>query len=66
MQSSYDQKRVLLVEDNEINMEIMEELLSMTGVQIEKAVDGQEAVQLVQSKPSGYYNLIFIVCSMSK
>ena len=64
LQSSYDQKRVLLVEDNEINMEIMEELLSMTGVQIEKAVDGQEAVQLVQSKPSGYYNLIFMDIQM--
>ena len=29
-----------------------------------KAVDGQEAVQLVQSKPSGYYNLIFMDIQM--
>lgn len=60
----YADRRILLVEDNELNMEIMEELLSITKVQIEKACDGQEAVQMVDEHPDGYYDLIFMDIQM--
>lgn len=60
---SYGDKCVLLVEDNELNMEILEELLDITGVQIEKAVDGREAVQMVQENPE-HYDLIFMDIQM--
>ena len=60
----YADKRILLVEDNEINMEILEAMLEMTGVQTEKATDGQEAVKMVHDHPDGYYDLIFMDIQM--
>lgn len=61
---TYADKRVLLVEDNELNMEIMEELLGLFEVQIAKAEDGQQAVDLVQAKPSGYFDLVLMDIQM--
>lgn len=52
--------RVLLVEDNEMNQEIAVELLSVTGVQVEVADDGAQAVDMFARSPEGYYNLIFM------
>lgn len=60
----FTKKRVLLVEDVELNMEIAEAILGITGVQIEKAYDGQEAVQMVLSNPCRYYDLIFMDIQM--
>ena len=37
--------RLLLAEDNEINMEITTELLTAQGAQVTKARDGREAVE---------------------
>lgn len=62
-EQSYGDKRVLLVEDNELNMEILAELLDIIGVQMEKAVDGWEAVQMVQENPD-HYDLIFMDIQM--
>ncbi len=63
-ETNYADKRVLLVEDNELNMEIMVELLSLTDVQTEEAYNGQEAVRLVAEHPDDYYNLIFMDIQM--
>ena len=52
--------RVLLAEDNEMNQEIAVELLSVTGVQVEVADDGAQAVDMFARSPEGYYNLIFM------
>lgn len=60
----YTKKRVLLVEDVELNMEIAEAILGITGIQIEKAYDGLQAVRMVQSNPRGYYDLIFMDIQM--
>lgn len=49
----FDGVRVLLVEDNEINLQIASEVLSMAGVQIEVARDGRAAVQRFESKQPG-------------
>ncbi len=47
--------RVLLAEDNEVNMEISTELLSMNGVEVVQAWNGQEAVDLfAASEPYGF------------
>jgi PAS domain S-box-containing protein len=43
--------RVLLVEDNEINRELATEVLRSSGVVVETAVDGSEAVDAVQRSP---------------
>lgn len=52
--------RVLLVEDNEINMDIAEELVRSRGPEVECAYDGIEAVSKVSDSPEGYYDLIFM------
>lgn len=61
---NYTGKRVLLVEDNEINMEIAEELLTQAGVTVDKAVNGRLAVERVHEMPAGYYDLIFMDIQM--
>lgn len=60
----FSDKRILLAEDNELNREIAVEIIGMTGVQIECAANGKEAVDLFQSKPEGYYDLIFMDIQM--
>lgn len=57
-------KRVLLVEDNEINIEVANELLSIVGIQVEMAMNGKLAVEAVQEKAPGYYDMIFMDIQM--
>lgn len=56
----YSAYRVMLVEDIELNQEIAVELLSVTGVQVEVADDGAQAVEKFQNSPVGYYDVIFM------
>lgn len=60
----YSHRRILLVEDNELNMEIAEEMIGILEAQVEKAFDGQEAVDMFCSSPCGYYDLIFMDIQM--
>lgn len=64
LHKAYEGKRVLLVEDNELNIEIAQELLSMTGIQVEKAYDGKQAVDCVLEHMEGYYDLVFMDIQM--
>lgn len=57
-------RRVLLVEDNELNMEIAEEFIRHTGVLVERATDGRMAVDMFREKEEGYYDLIFMDIQM--
>lgn len=59
-QKDYSAYRVLLVEDIELNQEIAVELLSVTGVQVEVADDGAQAVEKFEKSPEGYFDLIFM------
>lgn len=65
-QPDYSNKRILLVEDNELNREIATELLSETGVNIEEACDGEQAVSKVAESEEGYYDLILMDIQMPK
>ena len=56
----YSGYRILLVEDIELNQEIAVELLSVTGVQVEVADDGAQAVEKFRNSSEGYYDLIFM------
>ena len=51
-------KRVLLVEDNELNREIATEILQEAGFIVESAVDGADAVQMVEQSEEYYYDII--------
>lgn len=61
---SYEGKRVLVVEDNLLNREIMVDILTETGVEIETAVNGKIAVDMVSENPEGYYDLVFMDIQM--
>lgn len=56
--------RVLLVEDNALNMEIALELLETAGLRVETAENGAEAVALARKNPPSYYDLIFMDLQM--
>ena len=51
-------KRVLLVEDNELNREIATEILQEAGFVVETAVDGADAVHMVEKSAEYYYDII--------
>ena len=53
-------KRILLVEDNEINMEIVEFYLKEMGIVIDKAWNGQEAIDKFEESDPGTYDLILM------
>lgn len=61
---NYGSSHILLVEDNELNMEIAVEILGSTGVQIDTACNGQEAIDAFCAKPEFYYTLIFMDIQM--
>ena len=54
-------KRVLLVEDNEVNRELAEEMLNAVGLTVELAENGAEAVERIQQ---GNYDLVLMDCQM--
>lgn len=62
--TSFPGKRILVVEDNDLNREIAYELLKETKAEIETAVDGQDAVDKVSASPERYYDLIIMDIQM--
>lgn len=58
--ADYSDKRVLIVDDNELNLEIASEILGISGIQIETAENGKLAVDMVADHPDGYYDIIFM------
>lgn len=61
---SLDGKRLLLAEDNKLNMEIAETLLKMNGATVESVENGQKAVErFLQMKP-GYFDAILMDVQM--
>ncbi len=63
-EADYTGKRILLVEDNELNREIAVEILQMTGAEVETAENGKIAVEKVEASPKGLYDLIFMDIQM--
>ena len=56
--------RILLAEDNEINMEIAEELLSSLGARVTRAWNGKEALELFRDSEEGYFDMILMDMQM--
>ena len=57
-------KRVLLVEDNDLNREIMREILVVHGLLVEEAKNGIDAVAAVKGKEPGHYQFIVMDIEM--
>ncbi len=58
--------RILLVEDNELNMEIMLEILQEKEAVVETAENGQVAVDKFLANKPGYYDLVLMDIKMPK
>lgn len=52
--------RVLLVEDNRMNMEIATVILSQAGCIVDQAADGREALDVFRAAPAGTYRAILM------
>ena len=63
-QVDYSGKRLLLVEDNELNREIAEVILEEAGFQIETAPDGTDAVAMVGASEEGHYDAVLMDVQM--
>ena len=53
-------KRVLVVEDNKLNMEIIHLLLENYGLEVVEAENGEEALNKVRTSSEGYFDLILM------
>lgn len=63
-EADYSGRRILVVEDNDLNREIATEILSMTGAMVESAENGREAVEMVEASEKDYYDLILMDLQM--
>ena len=64
IQCDYTGKRVLLVEDNDLNSEIAKEIIGMTGAEVVTAENGKTAVDMISSGSEGDFDLIFMDIQM--
>ena len=60
----FAEKRLLLVEDNEMNREIATAILSELGFTVEQAENGAVAVNKVVNSKDGYYDMILMDLQM--
>ncbi len=58
--ADYSGRRILLVEDNELNMEIACTLLGECGISVEKAFNGEEAIQQFAGSAPGHFDMILM------
>ena len=65
-QKRYEGKRVLLVEDNELNREIATVILQEIGLSVDLAEDGTDAVDIMSSAEGRKYDMIFMDIQMPK
>ena len=62
----YSSKRILLVEDNELNRELASAILEETGMLIDHAADGIEAVNIINEAPEDKYDLVLMDIQMPR
>lgn len=63
---SLQNRRILLVEDNELNAEIAMTVLKDAQAEVELATDGALAVARVADAPAGYYDVVLMDIQMPK
>ncbi|MDE6502269.1 MAG: response regulator [Ruminococcus sp.] len=60
----FEGKKILLVEDNELNQEIAQAILENVGFIIDTADDGTVAVDMIKNMPADTYNIILMDIQM--
>lgn len=61
---SFEGKRILLAEDNDLNAEIAAEFLGEMGFETERAEDGAVCIDMLEKAPAGYYDIILMDIQM--
>ena len=59
-------KRILLVEDNELNAEITMTMLEDAHAEVEHAWDGEEALNMIKAAQAAYYDVVLMDIQMPK
>lgn len=62
--ADFEGKRILLVEDIELNREIAEVILTEAGFVVESAPDGTDAVTMVEKSAENYYDAVLMDIQM--
>jgi signal transduction histidine kinase/CheY-like chemotaxis protein len=57
-------KRILIVEDNAINLEVATEILKMTGAEVDVAENGKLSIEKIKGNPDGYYDAVLMDIQM--
>ena len=57
---NFKEKRLLVVDDIAINREIIAESLKRTGAEVGFAESGDECLEIIERRPTGYYDLILM------
>jgi len=60
----FQDKRILMAEDNDLNAEIAIEFLKEMNIQVERANDGLQCIDMLTKSPRGYYDLILMDIQM--
>ena len=56
----FSKKRVLLAEDIDLNWEVASAILSVTGMELHRAVNGKECLDMFEASEIGYYDAILM------
>jgi len=57
-------RRILLTEDNNLAAAIAEDIIGMTGAEVERAENGRESFEMLKGHEPGYYDLVFMDIQM--
>ena len=57
-------RKILLVDDIDVNREIATAMLEMSGFEVETAVNGQDAVKTLQAKGANYFDVVLMDVQM--
>lgn len=63
-EKSYAGLRLLVAEDNDLNWEIIDELLSYRGIVPERAENGRVCVDMLENAEAGQYQMVFMDIQM--
>lgn len=63
-ESFFEEKRILLAEDNDLNAEIAIAILSEVGFEVERAEDGVRCIDMLSKQKAGYYSVILMDVQM--
>lgn len=64
LKKNYSGRRVLLVEDNELNREVVTEILKMADIEVDTAENGKQAVELITVAPEDRYDIVLMDIQM--